>query len=77
MKARSTERKALRALAARETGLPPGQDRVFASHLDLAGQEARALRLPVIPAEYEIQNPDGSFAFMLDFSALDSGDGLI
>lgn len=77
MREKTTLRKAQRALAAREVGLPPGQERMFASHLQVSGREAEIARLPVIPTPYEIQDPDtGEFTFMVDFSALDGDDPL-
>lgn len=76
MKGKDTLRNAHRALAAREAGLPAGQERIFAGQVVRAGQETRALRLPVIPAAGEIQNEDGTFVFILDLSALDGEDVL-
>lgn len=76
MREKTTLRKANRALAAREVGLPPGQERVFAAHQQVNGRETEILRLPVIPTTFEIQNADGTFVFMLDFSALDGDDPL-
>lgn len=75
MKGNDARRAAIRALAARETGLPIGQERVMAAHQAIAGRESQAQRLPVIPAAYDIQDPlTGAFYFMVDFDPVDSPD---
>ena len=73
MKALETKRRAQRRLAARELGVPAGQDRLTAGETGLTGQETQALRLPLIPPGYSLLNADGELLFMLEFDPLDGG----
>jgi hypothetical protein len=76
MRERDLQRRARRQRAEQDLGLPTQQPREMAAQGNVHGRQSDLLRLPVIPAEYEIQNPGGSFVFMLDFSQLDGDDGL-
>lgn len=69
------ERKALQQLALRALGQDPHQDRLSVGQLRSAGLESDIESLPVDMSEYQpIQDGNGHFYFMVDFSGIDGAD---